>query len=305
MEGHTVARHYKLTNKIGSGSFGEIWHAINDKNDEEFAVKVEDGDTPTPQLISECRIYLWLHSDATVLAHAIPSVKYYGVERDKNIMIMDLLGPSLEQLFEKSHRKFSMKTVLMLADQMLKRIEFIHYRRIIHRDIKPDNFTMGLGSSSHRVFIIDFGLAKKFMNSNGEHIKYLEGKGLTGTARYASINTHQGIEQSRRDDLESLGYVLVYFLRGSLPWQNIKTRNVKEKYEKILERKVSYLPDELCKGMPAEIAQYLISCRQMDFHQKPDYEQMRLLFRGLMKNLGYSNDYKFDWVTKASEKPYK
>ncbi len=106
----------------------------------------------------------------------------------------------------------------MLADQMIKRVAYIHSRRIIHRDIKPDNFTIGIGKSAHRIYIIDFGLAKKFMSSTGKHIGYKEGKGLTGTARYASINTHLGIEQSRRDDLESLAYVLLYFLRGKLPW---------------------------------------------------------------------------------------
>lgn len=131
---------------------------------------------------------------------------------------MDLLGKSLESLFNLCGRKFSLKTVMMLADQMIKRVEYVHSMRIIHRDIKPDNFAIGINQNKHRVFILDFGLAKKFLSSKGQHIKYKDGKSLTGTARYASINTHIGIEQSRRDDLEALGYLYVYFLKGKLPW---------------------------------------------------------------------------------------
>lgn len=121
---------------------------------------------------------------------------------------------------------------------MIKRVEYIHSRRIIHRDIKPDNFAIGREKHSHRIFIIDFGLAKKYMSSSGTHIRYREGKSLTGTARYASISTHLGIEQSRRDDIEAVGYLLMYFLRGSLPWQNLKAKNIKEKYERIKEKKI-------------------------------------------------------------------
>lgn len=150
------------------------------------------------------------------LAHAIPHVHYYGLDAGTNcnVMIMELLGSSLENLFSQCGRKFSLKTVLMIADQIIKRIEYIHSRRIIHRDIKPDNFCIGTGNTKHRIYIIDFGLSKKYLSSSGDHIKYKEGKGLTGTARYASINTHLGIEQSRRDDLESLCYVCLYFLLG-------------------------------------------------------------------------------------------
>lgn len=131
---------------------------------------------------------------------------------------MDLLGPSLEDLFQLTKKKFSLKTVLMISVQMIERIQFIQKKNFLHRDIKPDNFLIGIEHNKNRVYIIDFGLAKRFIRSNHQHIQYRDGKKLTGTARYASINTHKGIEQARRDDFESLGYVFMYFLRGSLPW---------------------------------------------------------------------------------------
>ena len=301
MEGTIVAKNYKIIKKLGSGAFGEIWKASNVKTNQEFAIKFEEINSKHQQLYAECRIYLWFHSDSTVLAQAIPQVVYYGIEGNKSIMIMDLLGSSLEDLLTKGSKKFSVKTVLMLADQMIKRVEYIHSRRIIHRDIKPDNFTIGHGKNSHRVFIIDFGLAKKYMSSTGEHIKYREGKGLTGTARYASINTHLGIEQARRDDLESLGYVFVYFLKGSLPWQGLKARNIKDKYDKIKEKKILTKIDDLCMGLPEEFNKYLTIVRKLKFTEKPDYAALRNLFKTLFKNLGYEYDYQFDWVTSGND----
>ena len=184
----------------------------------------------------------------------------------------------------------------MIADQMIKRVEYIHSRRIIHRDIKPDNFAIGRDKHSHRIFIIDFGLAKKYMSSSGTHIRYREGKSLTGTARYASISTHLGIEQSRRDDIESVGYLFMYFLRGSLPWQNLKAKNIKDKYAKIKEKKIMTKVEILCEGFPEEFAQYCSYCRTLRFEDKPDYSYLRSLFKNLFKSLEYQYDYKYDWV---------
>jgi len=226
----------------------------------------------------------------------VPFVRWYGIECDYNAMVMDLLGPSLEDLFNFCNRRFSLKTVLLLADQLVSRIEYIHSRNFIHRDIKPDNFLMGVGKRGNQVNVIDFGLAKKYRDPKTHlHIPYRENKNLTGTARYTSINTHLGVEQSRRDDMESLGYVLMYFLRGQLPWQGLKAATKKQKYDRIMEKKMTTPTEVLCRGFPNEFAIYLNYCRSLRFDDKPDYSYLRKLFRDLFVREGFQYDYCFDW----------
>jgi serine/threonine protein kinase len=271
-------------------------------------------------------------------------VRWFGVEGDYNVMVIDLLGRSLEDLFNDCRRIFSLKTVLMLADQLLCRLEILHTKCYIHRDIKPDNFLMGRGSRRHMVYVIDFGLAKLYRDPrNQRHIAYQEGKNLTGTARYASINTHLGIgteprrsvvkqntsvtsclshkflfcfrcfllhslslffpEQSRRDDLESLGYVLAYFLRGSLPWQGLRATTKKQKYEIILEKKISTSTEMLCKGFPIEFQSYFEHVRSLRFDDRPDYDHLKRLFRELFFRKGYSYDNVYDWAAREDTGP--
>ncbi|XP_010536868.1 PREDICTED: casein kinase 1-like protein 1 [Tarenaya hassleriana] len=287
-----VGNKFRLGRKIGSGSFGEIYLGTNIQTNEEIAIKFENVKTRHPQLLYESKLYRILQGGT-----GVPNIKWFGVEGDYNVLVMDLLGPSLEDLFNFCSRKLSLKSVLMLADQMINRVEFFHSKSFLHRDLKPDNFLMGLGRRANQVYIIDFGLAKKYRDSTThQHIPYRENKNLTGTARYASMNTHLGIEQSRRDDLESLGYILMYFLRGSLPWQGLKAGTKKQKYERISEKKVSTSIEALCRGYPSEFASYFHYCRSLRFDDKPDYAYLKRIFRDLFIREGFQFDYVFDWT---------
>ncbi|CCD19508.1 casein kinase, putative [Trypanosoma vivax Y486] len=186
-----VGNRFRIGQKIGSGSFGEIFRGTNVQNGDPVAIKLEQAKTRHPQLAFEARFYRILNAGGSVVG--IPNVLYHGVEGEFNVMVIDLLGPSLEDLFSFCGRRLSLKTTLMLAEQMIARVEFVHSKGIIHRDIKPDNFLMGTGKKGHHVYIIDFGLAKKYRDTRThQHIPYREGKSLTGTARYCSIqHTHR------------------------------------------------------------------------------------------------------------------
>jgi len=172
----------------------------------------------------------------------------------------------------------------------------MHSKNFLHRDIKPDNFLIGIAHKQHLIYVIDLGLAKRYRDpKTGDHILYRDGKNLTGTARYASVNTHLGVEQSRRDDLESLGFMLMYFTRGSLPWQGMKGKSKQEKYAAIKDKKMGTNVEALCGGYPEEFAEYLSYCKRLKFAEKPDYALLRKLFKELYIRRRYDYDYIYDW----------
>ncbi|KAG5644374.1 hypothetical protein DXG03_008602 [Asterophora parasitica] len=258
------------------------------------AIKFEPRKSDAPQLRDEFRSYRTLNGTP-----GVPQVHHFGQEGLHNVLVIDLLGPNLEDLFDMCGRKFTIKTVCMAAKQMVTRVQAIHEKSLIYRDIKPDNFLIGVPGTktANTIHIIDFGMAKHYRDPKTKvHIPYRERKSLSGTARYMSINTHLGREQSRRDDLESLGHVFMYFLRGGLPWQGLRAATNKQKYEKIGEKKQTTPINELCEGFPEEFSIYMNYVRKLGFEETPDYDFLRELFTKVLKTLGEAEDGVFDWM---------
>ena len=290
-------KNYTIIKKLGSGAFGTVYKATNNVNNNIVAIKVENDDNKKhSRLEYEIRIYKEL--DASI---GFPKIYDFIRLKKQHIGVMDYLGPSLDDLFEFCGNKFSIKTVLMIAIQVLNRIEYLHTKGYIHRDIKPDNFLIGTAKYKSRIYMIDLGLCKKFFN-NGNHIEYRNTTNFTGSLRYSSIRNHKGIEQSRRDDLESIGYMLIFFLNGKLPWQGLRGSTKSKRSTNIFNIKKNISLQDLCEHLPKEFLLYMKYCRLLRFKQDPDYNFLRNLFITLFNASNFKLDYIYDWNIVAKNK---
>ena len=279
---------FRTIKKLGEGSFGKVYKA--EYNNEYFALKFENRTKGQSLLENEATIMTYLKGPN------IPLIKSFGYSGDYNILVMQLMDKSLEDIFNKK-KKFSVKTTCMIGYQMVNVLQYIHDRHIV----------MGANENNAHLYLLDFGLAKKYRSSR-TLIQYplIKKKKLTGTARYASIHALEELEQSRRDDLESVGYVLMYFLRGGLPWQGLKIRSKEDRYKKILAKKKETSSEELCKGFPEEFREFVEYTRNLEYSEQPDYDMLRNKFVNLVtKKMGENFDYIYDWTTESDLKKRK
>jgi serine/threonine protein kinase len=271
-----VSTEYEIIKQLGSGSFGEVYLTRIISNGLLVASKIEEkeGSKKNSKIIDEFKIYKKLELKG--LKKGIPKI-YTIYETPKfHVLVMELLGKTLDGVFIEHDKKFSLGTVLKIGYDIINLIEKVHNCGFIHRDIKPNNFMFGHGEKSKELFILDFGLSKRYLK-NKKHIEYKTNKSLVGTARYTSINIHLGIEPSRRDDLESIGYMLIYFLKGELPWQGLKKQKGVDHLELISEAKLSTSIKKLCENIPEQFYDYITYTRKLSFEEVPDYDYLRNL----------------------------
>ena len=277
--------------QLGGGAFGVVYKCISlIDSKKEFAAKVESNDSIKPQLNHEYKILKYLEGEEGIPKSYL--LKNIGFS---TIMIFELLGPNLEDILKETKaKKFTYKTCGMILKQMNKRLNYIHDCGIIHRDLKPENFIVSTNAREGIIYLIDFGLSKKFINpKTKEHIPFKTNRPIMGTAKYTSLNTHKGFEQSRRDDLESLAYIIIYFFYGQLPWSNIKVKTKEEVFQKVYEIKSNYKDLEEYKNLPNELSDLIDYCTNLEYEEKPNYFFIKTLAERM---IGRSNNEElFDW----------
>jgi len=291
-----ISKKYRIVKLIGEGSFGKIFEVKNLYTNETLAIKIEKKNEKNI-LKHEANIY-----NRCKGIKGFPQLRTFGTEESFNYLVTDLLGDSIEYLREKCGGKLKLQTILTLGTQILNRLESLHDLGIIHRDLKPENILVGHNESqnSRTFYLIDFGLSRFYIDNDGAHKAIVFNKKLIGTLRYTSINVQDGIEASRRDDLISLGYILLYCYNGKLPWQtnnmNSSLSEQTEKLEFIKKTKREIQLIDLCKDMPYEFLIYMDYCKNLKYDEKPNYEYLRTLFLNLfkMKNFNIQDEYEWD-----------
>lgn len=272
-----VSNEYEIIKKVGSGSFGEVYLTKMLSNGKLVASKIEEkeGKRKNSKIFDEYKIYKKLEIKG--FKKGIPKIYSYYETPKFNVLVMELLGDNLDSIFNTYNKNFELCTVLKIGYELLNLIEKIHNCGFIHRDIKPNNFMFGVGDKKYDLYVLDFGLSKRFFKDN-KHIEYKTNKSLVGTARYTSVNIHLGIEPSRRDDLESIGYMLIYFIKGILPWQGLKKQKNTDHLELIGEVKLSTSIKKLCQDIPIQFYEYIDYTRKLSFDERPDYKYLKNLF---------------------------
>ena len=292
--GQIIFNKYKILKRLGKGGFGLIF--LVEYQNKLYAMKLEN--IKNGYFILNKEIHLMIH----LYGPRIPFAKSFGQCGYYNVLVMELLGKSLMELMSfLPKKKMSISCVCKLSYQMLQILEYIHSKSFLHRDIKPDNFIMGIGPNSKFLYMIDFGCAKAYRDPNTlAHYPKEKGKGITGTTIFASINTLSGYTQSRRDDLESLGYVIIYISKGTLPWANIQKDTKDKLNKKILKIKMNTKPDKLCLGLPYQFEEYIKYVRNMTYEQEPDYNYLRNLFLNALESNGGKMDFCYDWDNRVN-----
>ncbi len=276
-------KRYKIGKKIGKGSFGEVYKGIDIITNQQIAIKIEPIVKDKFSILQEeIKIYEKIQK-----CYHVPQVIWHGQTDTNRILVMDLYGASLENLKRKQFT-FTVPYVCKIAIQILQSLQQVHNRNVLHRDLKPDNILIGSKKNNDHFYLVDFGLSKKFIR-NGNHLEYREDKSFVGTLRYSSVKSHIGIQQSRRDDLESFGYVLIYLLQSDLPWTTGSSKEKEQKYKHIKLTKIVASLQELCKGIPVEFYQYLCYCKNLDFEETPHYEYLIQLFENLLSSYDSTN----------------